>query len=216
MAELLAAGEAFKDALAWICLRGAVETFSADGSAAICAARDYASLIPGYSRFRWADSDDGAEKTLRWEGVFADRDRTGEYDAEIRFYANGDFTTRSNDVETVCRRVNPDDWDGDGLANVRDADPLVCDGDFYGVANALPTNANPDAYYWLDLSATGLLGVATIRVTCDGPSDLGDHVVIARTNQVCHIPLLAGATYAVESDLPASPLGLEFWMHRAW
>ncbi len=43
---------------------------------------------------------------------------------------------------------------------------------------------------------------ATIRVTCDGPSDLGDHVVIARTNQVCHVPLLVGATYAVESDLP--------------
>ena len=182
---------------------GMVETFSADGSAAICAAREYASLVPGYSRFRWADSDDGTEKTLRWEGVFADRDRTGEYDAEIRFYANGDFITRSNDVETVCRRVNPDDWDGDGIHNERDVNPTSYDGDFFGIANALPTNANPDAYYWLDLSTTGLLGVATIRVTCDGPSDLGDHVVVARTNQVCHVPLLAGATYAVESDLPS-------------
>ena len=66
----------------------------------------------------------------------------------------------------------------------------------------MPPNANPDAYYWLDVSVTGLLGVATIRVTCDGPSDLGDHVIIARTNQVCHIPLLAGATYAVDSNLP--------------
>ena len=76
------------------------------------------------------------------------------------------------------------------------------DGDFYGVANALPTNANPNAYYWLDLSVTGVLGIATIRVTCDGPSDLGDHLIVARTNEVCHVPLLAGATYAVESDLP--------------
>ncbi len=109
--------------------------------------------------------------------------------------------TRSNEVETVCRRINPDDWDDDGIANERDANPTSCDGDFFGVANALPTNANPDAYYWLDLSVAGNLGVATIRVTCDGPSDLGDHLVIARTNQVCHVPLLAGATYAVESDL---------------
>ena len=80
----------------------------------------------------------------------------------------------------------------DGIPNERDANPTSYDGDFFGVANALPTNANPDAYYWLDLSTTGLLGVATIRVACDGPSDLGDHLIIARTNDVCHIPLLAG------------------------
>ena len=52
------------------------------------------------------------------------------------------------------------------------------------------------------LHSFGALDFATIRITCDGPSDLGDHVIIARTNQVCHVPLLAGATYAVESDLP--------------
>ena len=33
-------------------------------------------------------------------------------------FANGDFMTRSNNVETVCRRVNPDDWDGDGECRV--------------------------------------------------------------------------------------------------
>ncbi len=54
------------------------------------------------------------------------------------------------------------------------------------------------------LHSFGALDFATIRVTCDGPSDLGDHVVVARTNQVCSVPLLAGATYAVESDLPIS------------
>ena len=52
------------------------------------------------------------------------------------------------------------------------------------------------------LHSFGALDFATIRITCDGPSDLGDHVIIARTNQVCHVPRLAGATYAVESDLP--------------
>ena len=37
--------------------------------------------------------------------------------------------------------------------------------------------------------------LSTLHSSCD-------HVIIARTNQVCHVPLLAGATYAVESDLP--------------
>ena len=137
-----------------------------------------------------------------WENFFIGGDTNFPINAQITLRSNGDFITRSNDVETVCRRVNPDDWDDDGIHNERDANPTSCDGDFFGVANALPTNANPDAYYWLDMSATGALGVATIRVTCDGPSDLGDHLVIARTNEVCHVPLLAGATYAVESDLP--------------
>ena len=84
-------------------------------------------------------------------------------------FPDGDSIARSNDVETAYRRVNPDDWDDDGIANERDLNPLFCDGDFFGVANALPTNANPDAHYLLDLSVTGVLGVATIRVTCDGP-----------------------------------------------
>ena len=89
--------------------------------------------------------------------------------AQIVLWPSGNFVARSNDVKTVCCRVNPDDWDDDGIHNERDANPTIYDGDFYGVANALPPNANPDAYYWLDLSTTGLLGVATIRVTCDGP-----------------------------------------------
>ena len=180
---------------------GAVEPLPRGTSAAIYAAREQASLVPGVGRFWSADADGGA-KVLRWDRVFANRDSTGEYTAEMRFFQNGDFTTRSNEVETAYRRVNPDDWDDDGIANERDLNPLLCDGDFYGVANALPSNANLNAYYWLDLSVTGLLDRATIRVTCDGPSDLGDHVIIATTNQLCHVPLLAGATYAVESDLP--------------
>ena len=71
---------------------------------------------------------------------------------QIRLYPNGDFATGSNEVETAYRRINPDDWDDDGIANARDLNPLLCDGDFYGVANALPSNANLNAYYWLDLS----------------------------------------------------------------
>jgi len=139
----------------------------------------------------------------------------------------GDFTTRSNALETVYRRVNPNDWDGDGLANEIDANPAAYDGDCFGtgvgwlnvncagvlsaatnssgeVEISWRTNANANAYYWLDLTATGALGVAKITATCDGESNLGDLAVIARTNEVCRVPLLVGATYTVESDLPIS------------
>ena len=46
----------------------------------------------------------------------------------MRFFQNGDFTTRSNEVETAYRRVNPDDRDDDGIANERDANPMIYDG----------------------------------------------------------------------------------------
>ena len=175
----------------------------ANFSREICAVGVPMSAVPGQSRL-WAVAEADDSRVLTWENFFLGGDTNAPVNAQIRLFANGDFTTRSSNVETVCRRVNPDDWDGDGLANEKDENPVAYDGDFLGVPNALPTNANLDAYYMLDVAAAGALDFATIRVTCDGPSDLGDHVVIARTNQVCRVPLLAGATYAVESDLPIS------------
>ncbi len=185
----------------WYFVDGRIRPTPKDAMREICAVGVPMSAVPDQSRLWRLDGDDGS-RILTWENFFIGGDTNCPINAQIVLYPNGDFVTHSNDVETVCRRVNPDDWDDDGIANERDANPMAYDGDFFGVANALPPNANPDAYYWLDMSTTGALGVATTRVTCDGPSDLGDHLVIARTNQVCHIPLLAGATYAVESDLP--------------
>ena len=185
----------------WYFIDSRIRPTPKDTMREICAVGVPMSAVPGQSRLWRFDGDDGS-RILTWENFFLGGDTNCPVNAQIVLRPNGDFITRSNDVETVCRRVNPDDWDDDGIHNERDANPTSCDGDFFGVANALPPNANPNAYYWLDMSATGALGVATIRVTCDGPSDLGDHVIIARTNQVCRIPLLAGATYAVDSNLP--------------
>ena len=188
---------------------GMVDSLPRPSCMSICAAREYASIVPGVGRFWWADSarPESAPyrgKVLTWENVYAGRDRTGLYNAQIELCGDGNFITRSNEVERVYRRVNPDDWDGDGLANEIDPNPYSVDGDFFGVANAMPEGANQGAYYLLDICVTGALDCATVRVTCDGPSALGDHVVIAKTNQVCHVPLLAGATYAVQSTLPIS------------
>ena len=185
----------------WYFVDGRIRPTPKDAMREICAVGVPMSAVPDQSRLWRLDGDDGS-RILTWENFFIGGDTNCPINAQIVLYPNGDFVTHSNDVETVCRRVNPDDWDDDGIANERDANPMAYDGDFFGVANALPPNANPDAYYWLDMSTTGALGVATTRVTCDGPSDLGDHLVIARTNHVCHIPLLAGASCAVDSSLP--------------
>ena len=185
----------------WYFVDGRIRPTPRDAAHEICAVGVPMFAVPGESRLWRLDGDDGS-RILTWENFFLGGDTNCPINAQIVLSPNGDFLTRSNDVETVCRRINTNDWDDDGIHNERDANPASYDGDFFGVANALPPNANPDAYYWLDLSVIGALGVATIRVTCDGQSDLGDHLIIARTNDVCHIPLLAGATYAVDSNLP--------------
>lgn len=40
--------------------------------------------------------------------------------AQIELTPDGDFVSRSNDVETVWRRIDPDDWDGDGNLSVEE------------------------------------------------------------------------------------------------
>ncbi len=92
----------------------------------ICAAKEYASIVPGVGRFWWAEtarpeSAPYQVKLLTWENVYAGRDRTGQYNAQIELCGEGNFITRSNNVERVYRRVLPFDIDNDGLPN--DIDP---------------------------------------------------------------------------------------------
>ena len=87
-------------------------------------------------------------------------------------FSNGDFTTRSNDVETICRRVNLDDFDGDGLANEIDPNPLVCDGDFFGPANILPDGANNLVAASIELFRDGDVCVTTNGIAAHLPREL--------------------------------------------
>ena len=94
----------------------------------ICAAREWASIVPGVGRFWWAEtarpeSAPYRGKVLTWENVYAGRDRTGQYNAQIELWGDGNFITRSNDVERVYRRVLPYDLDNDGLPNTIDPAP---------------------------------------------------------------------------------------------
>ena len=43
-------------------------------------------------------------------------------------------------------------------------------------------------------------------VTCDGDSDLGNLAIVANSSQVCRVPLLMGAEYAVHADAPLADI----------
>ena len=182
---------------------GTIETFpKLNAPVSICAAREYSSLIPGVSRFWSADANGGAEKVLRWDSVFANDDRTGGYSAEIRLSANGDFSTRSNEVESVYRRVSPHDWDGDGLANEIDANPYESDGDFFGPANILPEGANSNAYCSVSVLVSG--ADALVSFVGDKPSNYPDPQFIARHGVTNNVSILIGKTYDILCDQPFS------------
>ena len=135
-----------------------------------------------------------------WAQCAINRDTNNLVTSSIELFRNGDIMIVTNGVGRYQKRINPYDIDGDGLANEKDARPSAYDGDYFGKGNPLPENANESAYYYLNVCATGVLDAAYLTVTCDKPSNLGNHVVILRSNEYCSIPLLAGAVYEVECD----------------
>ena len=162
---------------------------------------------------------------ITWENVFGGRDCTGQYNAQIELCGDGNFITRSNNVERVYRRVNPDDWDGDGLANEIDPNPMAYDGDLFGTGVAWlnancgsvlsasadtngeivvswHTNVCGAAYYWLQFTAQR--DSTRIVIDCEGESTLGDLFVVANSNQVCKVPLLMGPDYHVTASHPVA------------
>ena len=106
---------------------GMVESLPRPSHMSICAAREWASIVPGVGRFWWGEAAGTRDacpyqaKLLTWENVYAGRDCTEQYNAQIELWSDGNFVTRSNNVERVCRRVLPFDLDYDGLPN--DIDP---------------------------------------------------------------------------------------------
>jgi len=188
----------------WYFIDGRIRPKPKDAAREICAVGVPMSAVPGKSRL-WAMAD-GDCRVLTWENFFLGGDTNAPVNAQIRLFANGDFTTSSNDVETVCRRVNPDDWDGDGIPNSEDANPMSCDGDFFGPANVLPEGANTNAYCTVSVVATGPHSLITF--TGDGPSNYPDPCFIAKSGVTNEVVILIGKTYQVSSEFPLSFVGV--------
>ena len=89
------------------------------------------SAVPQRSEFWWAAKSDGS-RVLTWRNFALNRDTNTPVNAQIVLHPNGDFVTRSNEVERTFVRVEPFDWDGDGIPNEDDPAPRHSDGDNYG------------------------------------------------------------------------------------
>ena len=197
----------------WYFVDGRVRPAPRDAAREICAVGSPMSAVPGQSRLWTAEEPDGA-RVVTWDNFFLGGDTNCPVNAQIRLFANGDFTTRSNEVETVCRRVNPDDWDGDGIANERDANPTICDGDFFGPPNILPEGANTNAYCSVSLVATG--PDTLIAFEGDGPSNYPDPYFVAKSGATNEVEILVGKTYVISSDWPFDVVGVSDPETEVW
>ncbi len=208
---------------------GRVRALPHDATDEISAGVEGALAVQGESRLWWAEGEDDC-RILTWEGVFAGGDTNAAVNLQVVLGGGGDwFETWSNDVGRVYARLDPDDWDGDGLDNAIDALPTASDGDCFGtgvgwlnancgevlsasegtngeIVVAWHTNSNENAYYWLQFTATR--DRTRVTIECDGPSNLGDMVVIANSNQVCRVPLLIGARYHVRASPPVDDVSV--------
>ncbi len=121
--------------------------------------------------------------------------------AQLELRGNGDFIARSNAVERVYRRVNPDDWDGDGIPNGADDAPLApADAPQFGPHQTLPEGANANAYCWVDLIVRRANALVTFAG--DGASNLADPTFIAEEDATNRVTLLIGKTYRVTCPMP--------------
>ncbi|MBQ6142092.1 MAG: hypothetical protein IJI54_12515, partial [Kiritimatiellae bacterium] len=127
-------------------------------------------------------------------------------DAAMELFRNGDILVETNGVVSVFRRVNPNDWDGDGLANEIDANPYESDGDFFGPANILPEGANSNAYCSVSVLVSG--ADALVSFVGDKPSNYPDPQFIARHGVTNNVSILIGKTYDIICDQPFDVVGV--------
>ena len=211
---------------------GRIRPTPRDAAREICAVGVPMLAMQGESRFWVAETARSASgpyrgKVLTWENFFLNADTNAPVNAQIGLFQNGDFTTRSNGVERIYRRVEPFDWDGDGLENTVDPEPLVAGPDAHGTnaewynvvcSNVLeavegvgsagtprPTlswldGVNSNAYYFVDVVTER--GPVPIYFTGDRDSRLGNPVVVANAFETNRVPLLIGIDYAITSPVP--------------
>ena len=184
------------------------------------------SAIPDVSRF-WTAATSNDTYLLTWENFAAGR-VSGEAEsfplqdgiappqtsgqesaspflsAQIELFRNGDFITRSNDVECVYRRViepnpivepiNPPDPDDPSK-------PLYP----YGPMQDLSVIEETNAYCWVDIVVDN--ADAWVRFEGDGASNLADPSFAAKAGETNHVVILIGKTYKVTCDMPFTVVG---------
>ena len=126
--------------------------------------------------------------------------------AQLELRGNGDFIARSNTVERVYRRVNPDDWDDDGIPNDEDPAPLAPAGaPQFGPHQDLSGIAHSNNYYWVDLISPAVNALVTFKGS--GASNLPDPSFVAKVGATNRVTLLLGKSYTVDCRLPLVCVG---------
>lgn len=171
-----------------------------DAAHEICAVGVPMLAVQGESRL-WSAADADGSRVVTWERFFLNADTKAPVSAQVRLFADGAFETRSNEVGRAYERIHPSDWDGDGIPNAIDEEPLVRNGDFYGPGNVLPQNANVAAYRTVAIASEGD-AVAEVVFSGDGTSNYPDPHFMARPHSVNEVTILVGKTYTVTSDAP--------------
>ena len=188
-----------------------------DAETEIVAVGSPMSAVPYRSRL-WSAADTNGARVVTWENFVLGRALKEDVDsltsgetplplcsplplccAQIELRSTGDFIVRSNEVEKVYRRVDPEDWDGDGWRNDDDYNPHVWEefGDWFW--QELPEGANESAYYWVDVRPRWN---SWIEFYGDAPSNLDDPRIYGKAGETYRVRLLIGKTYDVESSRP--------------
>ena len=166
------------------------------------------SAVPYRSRL-WSAAGANGSQFVTWENFVLGRAPVADYQlpsasyqlvsAQIELRATGDFIARSNEVETVYRRVDPDDWDGDGWENDDDGNPYEWEDFTDYFYQELPEGANTNAYCWVEIRPKWN---SWISFYGDAPSNLEDPYLWAKAGETYRVQLLIGKTYDVESSQP--------------
>ena len=205
----------------WVYIWGKVRPRLKATELEIAAVDSPMSAVPQVSEFWHADGTNGS-KILTWHNFFVGRIPLSESNgsqsncltqspqsslssplcvsAQLELFANGDYIARSNLVERYYKRINPDDWDDDGIPNIVDANPEGNDGENFGPDNDLPEGADSNNYCWVEVAVSNANSLVTF--IGDRPSNLPDPCFIAKAGESYAVNLLIGKTYRVTSVQP--------------
>lgn len=182
--------------------------FALDATNEIVAVGAPMSAVPFRSRL-WSATDSNGTFRITWEDFLLGRDTNTSVSAQIELRRNGDYVTRSNEFETVWRRIDPDDWDGDGYLNSDDWNPYDWDDGadwYYGPRNDLPSDGNANAYCTITIEVDGP-GSHWVSFVGDNPSDYTDPSFLAKPGVPYDVKILIGKTYVVETDTGIRVIG---------
>ena len=191
-------------------------------------------LLPdgGASILRHAVTPDGT-LLLDWRNALRERDPDRPTDLRLALHADGSFAWYADGRVTRYAPVLPFDWDGDGLANAVDPEPLVPDpadahganAEWYRVVcsnvfeaagdrtqqvvslpngEAVAFRADANARAYYFVDVVAAAGPAPVSFAADRASRLGSPVLVARAGETNRVPLLVGIAYAVTSTVPVA------------